>query len=281
MLIPLGILAGKNPIKATGGTITISGGYVYHTFKASGTFTPISTITNAEYLAIGGGGAGQFGFGGGGAGGYRVVTSQTFSSSFNIVIGAGGTGGTSSNGSNTSNGSGTIFAYGGGGGNWEPSTITQASGAGGNPFGTPDGFKLGQVNSGGFGNNGGQGWLGYPAGSPTFEGGGGGGGGAGSAGSSVVPSTKSCGNGGAGILNSTWASATGTGADGGYYAAGGGGSSPDINKGWSNGSGGIGGGGGTNNDGNGVVNTGSGASVTSAGNTGIGGSGLMIIRYAA
>lgn len=261
MLIPLGILAGKNPIKATGGDIVISGGYVYHTFKASGTFAPTTTITNAEYLAIGGGGGSDTG--GGGAGGYQLATGQTFSSTINIIIGSGGGGG--SNGSNTRTDTGTIFAYGGAtGSDIGAETVFGASGGGGS-FDVP-----GVVNIGGGGNNGGDGYT--TSGAQIVVGGGGGG--AGAAGGTPNVGSKISGNGGIGTLNSTWATATSTGVSG-YYAGGGAGGY--LQTGWTFGTAGAGGGG---RNSNGTANTGGGGGA-GFGDFYSGGSGLMIIRYAA
>jgi hypothetical protein len=56
--------------RATGGTITQSGGYTIHTFTSSGNFVPTQNLT-VEYLVVAGGGGGGV-FGGGGAGGYRT-----------------------------------------------------------------------------------------------------------------------------------------------------------------------------------------------------------------
>ena len=63
-----------NP-KATGGTITLVGGFYIHTFTGSGTFTPTAGTLSCDYLVVAGGGAGAreyfggTGAGGGGAGG--------------------------------------------------------------------------------------------------------------------------------------------------------------------------------------------------------------------
>ena len=47
-----------SPVKATGGTVTVTGGFVTHTFNDSGTFTPNGEFS-VEYLVVaGGGGAG-------------------------------------------------------------------------------------------------------------------------------------------------------------------------------------------------------------------------------
>ena len=101
-------------ITASGGTITCCGDYKIHTFTGPGTFT-VCSVGNAagsnavDYLVIaGGGGAGANGGGGGGAGGYReatttyspvpalAATSQLSVSAqgYPIAIGAGGARGT-------------------------------------------------------------------------------------------------------------------------------------------------------------------------------------------
>jgi len=66
--------------KATGGYITTDGSYYYHTFDSSGTFTPTQSLT-ADYLVVAGGGAsavpnGRYS-GGGGAGGLRSTVTAT------------------------------------------------------------------------------------------------------------------------------------------------------------------------------------------------------------
>lgn len=122
--------------KATGGTISYSSGYWYHTFETTGTFAPTSTITNADVLIVGGGGAGGGGYssGGGGAGGY-IATTNTFSvGSYTATVGgagssssfisqtasAGNNGGNPSGGSSgaptTHSGGGGVSSKGGGGG---------------------------------------------------------------------------------------------------------------------------------------------------------------------
>jgi hypothetical protein len=73
----IGIIAssGGKVAKATGGTITFSGGYVYHTFTGNGTFTPTSNITCDVLRIAGGGGASS---GGSGAGGLLYSSAQSF-----------------------------------------------------------------------------------------------------------------------------------------------------------------------------------------------------------
>ena len=69
-------------VQAHGGTVTISGSYVIHTFTSSGTFIPKRNLDLVDYLIVGGGGAGGGGTsadvkGGGGAGGVRSTVSST------------------------------------------------------------------------------------------------------------------------------------------------------------------------------------------------------------
>jgi len=106
-------------VVATGGTITYSGGYTYHTFTSDDTFTLTApTSLEVEVLVVGGGGGGGHGYigGGGGAGGV-VVTVLTVSGSSSVVVGAGGAGGSSGNGTDGSSSSFFgVTAVGGGGG---------------------------------------------------------------------------------------------------------------------------------------------------------------------
>ncbi len=86
----------SNGVKATGGTLTVAGGYAYHTFTSTGSFLPSQKITGAEILAVAGGagGAGTLG-GGGGAGGVLYASSQTLNAgnSYTALVGSGGSGG--------------------------------------------------------------------------------------------------------------------------------------------------------------------------------------------
>lgn len=148
----------------TGGTITTSGGYLYHTFTSSSSFVvPSGMSVSAEYLIVAGGGSG--GVWSETGSGYQDGNKGT-NSSFNSQTAIGGGGGRAYNrpGSTKDGGSG-----GGGGGG-------SATGAG---SGTS-----GQGNAGGNAVSGGE----------TESGGGGGAGAAGQAGSS-----KKMGDGGAGI----------------------------------------------------------------------------------
>jgi len=253
-----------SPILATGGTAVIgTDSYVYHTFRASGTFTPTTTINNAEILVIaGGGGGGAYNIegGGGGAGGVWYKASNTISTATTVTIGAGGGGGhPGANGSNTSFGTLGVAIGGGGGGT---GFFGDADGRqGGATGGSGGGSVYAPYGAGGANqpsSNGGTGYArggGGGAGSPY---GGGGGGGAGVAGQSY-DAGRAGGNG----LNTwaSWCTQTGTGANGGYFAGGGGGV------------GGLGGGGGVNTAG--TVNTGGGGKNAS------GGSGIVIVRYPA
>jgi hypothetical protein len=268
----------------TGGTITTSGNYRYHTFTSNGTF--VNTIVqDVEYLMVaggGGGGKGQVsseGAAGGGAGGLLQGTSSSLAAtSYSIVVGAGGAGDT------------TYGGYGGNGTNSTFNSLTAVGGGAGSSYsqvGANGGSGGGASDDGGSGGSGtaGQGNAGGSANSNSNAGGGGGG--AGSAGGNA--SSNVGGNGGAGLQYSTWATATSTG-DGGYYAGGGGGADnggihTDGNGGLG-GSGGGGQGGAGNGDGGqaGTDGTGGGGGGGSAGgslggNGGDGGDGIVILRY--
>ena len=138
------------PFSATGGTITTSGGYKYHAFTSSGTFTPNGDKA-VDIVIVGGGGAGgrsygdnDNGKGGGGAGGVAFKSGHDVSAQgYTITIGAGGTGSTSEN-SNSSYGQGVsgadtvafgVTAKGGSGGNgadcYGAGSVAGGSGGGG------------------------------------------------------------------------------------------------------------------------------------------------------
>lgn len=267
-------------IQATGGDVTISGGYKYHVFKSSGTFT-VTEPGFAEVLAVGGGGGGSGGYGaGGGAGGFRMQNSLIRPNSYPVIVGAGGA--TQPNIAQGFFGSqsalGTYSATGGGGAG---SFGTANAGSGGSGGGGGGGNGIGGV-----GNAGNyipvEGYSGGNGHSSTAAGGGGGGGGAG--GNGIA---NQSGAGGAGSNSaSSWATATGTGMSGSY--AGGGGGGADSAQSVTRGVGGTGGGGDGGAAGvagtSGVVNTGSGGggggrsgTITYGG--GSGGSGIVIIRY--
>jgi hypothetical protein len=278
---------------AVGGEITVSGGYVYHAFKSTGTFTLNSfTTLNAEYLVVGGGGnGGGNGGGGGGAGGLRYGTitlqpqtsytaivgaSMTDSSFASIVSTRGGQGQVRD--SNVGNGTGG--SGGGGGGAVAAGTNSWALGQAGN---TPS-------TSPSQGNNGGNGTGANGTGDQGCRSAGGGGGGYTAVGSPA--SSNVLGNGGNGTsAYSTWGAATGTGHNisGTYWFAGGGGGGstnfPACNQAyesivWS--TGGNGGGSGANDAvGLNYANTGGGGAGgnTRLGANNVGASGVVIVRY--
>jgi hypothetical protein len=269
--------------KATGGTVTTSGGYTYHTFYTSGMFTPTTSITGAEVLLVaGGGGADSHQGGGGGAGGVLGFGSQSFSTAQSVIIGAGGIGGSdfASNGTNSTFGSLTATVGGGAGGlNYLSGSNGGSGGGGASKNSVTPNYGTG---TSGQGNRGGNGT--YPSGSGWYSGGGGG---AGAVGGDAVDDGGETGYGGSGgagtnsVTNitslTTMLSATATGV-GGYIAGGGGGG---VNGG-TYGAGGLGGGGaGSASTGvAGVANTGSGAGGGGNGGSGSnGGSGIVIVRY--
>jgi hypothetical protein len=268
--VSVGYDARYNFISASGGTITTSGSYKYHTFTGSGDFVVHRQGFGELFLVAGGGGGGNTTGvgqgGGGGAGGVINLTSYITSSTYPIVIGAGGRGGRGqfdpSNGENTT-GFGLTALGGGLGGHVGLDTLIKSgadggSGGGQQSFSGTAGLGIQPSQSGdsgtyGFGNNGSTG-----------------GGGAGAAATSGV--------GGNGVL-----------FEGVYYAGGGGAANGFA--------GGLGGGGtGANQAGNcsfattGSPNTGGGGG--GGGNIGscppgfignnlgfAGGSGIVIIKY--
>jgi hypothetical protein len=286
---------GSSPaIAASGGTTTTAGGFKYHVFTASGTFT-VSSVpggSTISYLVVGGGGSGggRHG-GGGGAGGVLSGSWSPSATSYTITVGLGAIAGVY--GTNSPNGAGykggnssistVATAYGGGGGGTYDGNATDTligSGGGGGGSSHPGvAGTAGQGNAGGSGQN------------P----GGGGGGGAGGAGVNANTST-----GGAGTsAYSTQLLAVGYGTSfavgtspntvisGGlaYIAAGGGGASSTGSAG---GLGGVGGGGqgewaGSTYLSAGTASTGSGGGGNrSAGGTepgAAGGSGLVLLWY--
>lgn len=271
--------------KATGGIITYDDTYFYHTFGASGTFTPQQSLT-VDYLVIAGGGGGGNNHGGGGAGGLRSTVTVTggggslesplslTAQAYTVTVGAGGVGQTYANRSSVTSGGNSTFSTitstgGGYGANDARAAATGGSGGGGAAGGTTG--ASGTAN---------QGYAGGNAGNSGAILNGGGGGGAGAVGGNGNSGTNVAGNGGVGVAIPSISNITGTGVAT-YYAGGGGGSSQTGTPG----TGGLGGGG---NAGlieavasSGVVNTGGGggASVGGSGTSGNGGSGVVIIRY--
>jgi len=249
----------SNKLTATGGTITISGAYTIHTFTSSGTFTP-STIGVVDYLVVAGGGGGGGAAsgnanagGGAGAGGFRTATGFSVApTGLTVTIGAGGAGGAQADGSsgNGSKGGNSVFssitATGGGyGGGVSSVGGNGGSGGGGGWYSAAARSASGTGNEGGFSPV--EGYAGSNT-TPAYYWTAGGGGGAGAIGGS--PAYYLNHNGGVGISNSFSGSAV-------TYAAGGSGS-------------GIAGG---------SANTGNGASGGTATGGGVGGSGIVIIRY--
>jgi hypothetical protein len=269
---------------ARGGIVTSDANYYYHTFLASGTFTPVSNITTEVLVVAGGGSQGAFYGAGGGAGGLRGLSAQSMTSgtAYTVTVGGGGasTGAsTSSRGNNGTNSSisgtgfSTITASGGGGGAGAYTGLPFAGGSGGG------GNTYSGIMAGGAGNAGGytpvEGYAGEQgnSASPNF---GGAGGGAGQAGG-----TNGSGIGGDGSsAYSAWGLATGTGENVSgtiYYAGGGSGNTPPKAGGK--------GGGGDNTARNGFsawvghTNTGGGSGSAADNNGYAGGSGIVIIRY--
>lgn len=174
------------PIKATGGTMTTSGGYTYHTYTTSGTFRSLSTAPlNAEYLVIaGGGGGGDRSGGGGGAGGFLSGTYSALpTTTYAVVVGGGGVAGNYEGSSAIPLGVGgrgtdssvttLVTAFGGGGGgtyDGNPTGTFGSGGGGASSLGTPGTPYPGNPGTAGQGNKGGDG-----IGNASVGGGGGGG----------------------------------------------------------------------------------------------------------
>jgi hypothetical protein len=298
--------------QGTGGTVSISGGYIIHSFTTTGTsaFVPASNV-NVEVLIVGGGGGGGPTLGGGGGAGgviYIPSTNVILGASYEVVVGDGGASGTNGQfsrvfgataaGGGTSgthdSGDGTAGGSGGGAAS-NNSRLNQGGGTSGNILGTNNGVaNVGFI----YGCSGGH--------MTTARGGdpcrGAGGGGAGAKGldtnSNITGDTgqTGAGSGGVGIVNAILGPS--------YYWGGGGGGSGYNNQfgGW----GGLGGGGGgagnsgggtggksalvdgsngqvggDTNGGNGGTNTGGGggAGAWYSGLGGKGGSGIVVIRY--
>ena len=247
-------------ITATGGTVSNISGYRVHTFTSSGSFTVTGGVGTVEYLVVAGGGGAGFKesyshnyIGAGGAGGFRTGTgfAVTSGTTYTVTVGAGGGAGNGSGGYGSGQPGGnssfsTISATGGGGGGKASAGTAGGSGGGG-------GGNSGGGLAGGAGNLGGYTPVeGYAGGTGAYNAGGGGGGGAGGTGTNAPAGT-----GGPGVSSSITGTAI-TYAQGGYGSAG---------------------------AGNGLTNRGNGANCSSdfgtSGGGGSGGSGIVIIRYAA
>lgn len=310
-------VSGNIGTTATGGTITTAGGFRIHSFTSVGAVNFNSPYTGqVEVLAVGGGGAGAGIGGGGGAGGYVYNSNFLINAGTNYVatVGVGGAGGprparAELPGGNSSfvGASGTITAIGGGRGGRYPAVaqpIAEMSGGsgGGGPGGQgspgtsypsypgehPGGTGVvGQGHPGGYGHHGSG--PGYPNPGSSATGAthaGAGGGGAGGRGGSRYSNRVLC-PGGVGITSSIRGSNTmyafggGGGTHANIYGAG---PSPGGN-GIANGDGASGRPspdglvptkpGGTNTGGGG----GGGAHPGPADQSGLGGPGLVVIRY--
>lgn len=258
---------------ATGGdTIMTDGTYWYHTFISSGTFTPQKGLSCDVLVVAGGGGGGTANLGGGGgAGGLYYSASNSVASAQTVTVGAGGA--SFASGSNSVFGSLTAAVGGGrgghsdfGGGNFLPNTGGSGGGAGNN--GTGAAGTSGQGNAGG--------------GTP---GNGGGGGGAGAAGSTMSNFNAVAGGIGSSTYSS-WGLATGTGhnVSGTVYYAAGGASGAYVDLGGTRITTRASGGGGTSGgdtNASGIANTGGGGGgyTYTAGTEGLGGSGIVLVRY--
>jgi hypothetical protein len=310
--------ASSGPISATGGNVSAlapGNGYIYHTFTSPGTFTINSGYDNVEYIIVAGGGGGANG-GGGGGGGLLSNSIQMPSpirqspfvsgpGSYPVVIGAGGAAGLKYPGATDGGQGGTssfgpISATGGGGGSGGdagPPGYGNPGGSGGGA--SAETYGTGPFNPGGAATNyPGPTQQGYPGGGAYQYVGGdassGGGGGAGAAGQNgTVPgsSPRKAGDGGNGLqfpaFTGPLIGVPTLAPLSGYFAGGGGGGS------WGNPGGAGGLGGGVAGAPNGTTpaaaqaNTGGGGGGSGYTNPGgwadggVGGSGIVIIRYLA
>ena len=282
-----------NSIKATGGTITFDGTYIYHAFTSTGAFQPTTNLLADVFVVAGGGaGGGSYQGAGGGAGGLLGFSNQTLTSSTSYVctVGSGGTGNSASyNGGPGSNGSNSQFAsltaaIGGGGGSASGNDNAHPGQAGGSGGGSANGTSGGGAGTSGQGNAGVTGGGGGAGAAGTLNGGTP----AAAGGIGATYNTTVGGSAGPyGFIDSMGA-ATNTGQyyGGHYYYAGGGGAAQFVANG------GVGGGGsgtisGSNVGTAGTANTGGGGgggsnSVSSGTGAGAaGGSGIIIVRYKA
>jgi hypothetical protein len=251
-------------------SVYIDGAYTYHKFTTSGIFTALtgSIPSTFEYLVVAGGGSGGdqvpnvSNGGGGGAGGY-ISGSYTTNETHAITIGAGGS--INSNGEDSQLGTAIIAIGGGRAGHTATPGGDGGSGGGGAAYGSAG---LGGSGTAGQGFDGADG-----VGSGSWVGGGGGG----AAGVGTQGGNVSTGDGGPGL---EW---LGLGTF--YAGGGGGGGNVDYYVGDTFGPGGVGGGGsgGSLNTvaENGGENTGGGGGGSGAATdpSGLGGSGIVIIRY--
>ena len=298
-------ITGPQFVTATGGTITTSGDFKIHTFTSPGTFCVSNGgnacgSTSVDYMVLAGGGGGGGGEGGGsgsavsgsgaGAGGFRessgaasgcytasplgsgVSALPVSATGYPITVGAGGAAGpqgppghTGLQGSNsifssiTSTGGGygargnTTGGSGGSGGGVGGGCGTGTAGAGNTPPVSPPQGQPGATNPNNSSPYGASGGGGATAAGSQGSGGNAGNGGAGATSSINATPTGRAGGGGGGRGNPGSVS---TAVDGGGY----GGSTPNSN---------------------GVANKGGGGGGANAPTTtaGVGGSGIVIIRY--
>ena len=127
---PYSTLVTAGFISATGGTITTSGNYKYHTFTSSGTFS-VSVAPTGKFIdfivVAGGGGSDPLGAGGGAGGVVEKLAQSLSTGSFAVTVGTGGA-------FNTSGGNSTFkgeTAIGGGAGNASGVGLGGGSGGGG------------------------------------------------------------------------------------------------------------------------------------------------------
>lgn len=156
-------------ISATGGTVTTSGNYKYHSFTSSGTFTVTAAPSGkyVDFIIIAGGGGGAYQLGGGG-GGVIVKSNQSITNgSYAVTVGAGGIYG-SSQGTNGGNSvfNGLTALGGGGGGGLSGGSGGASNGAALQPTSASGGFGYAAGTGGGGGaggvggeNDGGQGYY--------------------------------------------------------------------------------------------------------------------------
>ena len=286
-LLSLGFARAADNI-GTGGTITFTdatglhprsspaypGGYVVHSFTASGTLT-LPTAVTADVLVVAGGGGGGYFAGGGGGGGLIYSAGVAVGAGTTVTVGAGGAG-AATDGVQGTNGQNSVFPG-------SSSTFTATGGGGGGSRGSAAGaWRNGAVGGSGGGGSGvdsgssGTGGAASPAGQGNAGGtgahwGAGGGGGAGAAGASAVGEVA--GKGGNGLAYAIAGAST-------YYAGGGGGGTWTGNA---VGAGGLGGGApganGNQAGASGAANTGGGGGGGSLARGGAGGSGVVIVRY--
>jgi hypothetical protein len=261
------IFVKQSGVSATGGTITESGGYRYHTFTADGTFE-VASGGEVEALIVAGGGSGarhdtNTGIPSGGGAGGVIVKSYTV---YTI-------GGVDTDGSPLSVSSGSYTVTVGNGGAARSTQVAGENGANSSVVGA--GVSLTAI-GGGQGNHSGAVTGGSGGGRSSVFGGGGA---AGTAGQGFA-STKRNPPGGAGATSTNPVNGDGgSGIEvwGTTYAGGGGG--------YPGGLGGSGGGGAASASAgtaatSGTANTGGGGGGGYQANSGAGGSGIVIIRYA-